>query len=274
MIDQHGSEVLVLTCGHLFREMTANSRLTVDVSINQRVETFAATVIDYQCQEADIGLVSFHTSQPVTIARLLPAGQALQVHETVSSFGCDHGANPSRRDSHITKLNRFLGPSNVEVARAPVQGRSGGGLFNAKNELIGVCYAADQSLDEGLYSGPDVVYAQLNRLGLGRLYASPTASSLVPFQQTPKLTSRQPRSVDFPDRSLGDEWKQAMHQAASQTLNNLDELRGKSIPSGSLTATFRDVQGIERAVTIPNPSVGLIDSLVRESHSNSEIARR
>ncbi len=54
--------------------------------------------------------------------------------------------------------NRYLGPSNVEVALAPTQGRSGGGLFDAENRLIGVCFAADNDYDEGLYSGPDVVY--------------------------------------------------------------------------------------------------------------------
>jgi len=97
----------------------------------------------------------------------------LREGDTVYSWGCDQGAMPSRRDSRITKLNRYQGEPNVEVLGAPIQGRSGGGLFNARGELIGVCYAADnERYNEGLYNAPEVVYQQLNRLGLQRLYNS------------------------------------------------------------------------------------------------------
>ncbi len=64
---------------------------------------------------------------------MLPRGTQLQEKLTVASYGCDNGADPTRRDSYISKLNRYLGPSNIEVAKAPVQGRSGGGLFNSKD---------------------------------------------------------------------------------------------------------------------------------------------
>jgi hypothetical protein len=99
--------------------------------------------------------------------------EKLNEGDAVYSWGCDHGNNPSRRDSRITKLNRYLGAPNVEVYGAPVQGRSGGGLFNSRGELIGVCYAADNELNEGLYNAPEVVYQQLMRLGLNRLFTHP-----------------------------------------------------------------------------------------------------
>ena len=48
--------------------------------------------------------------------------------------------------------------------------KGGGGLFDERGELIGVCYAADPTLKEGLYSAADVVYHQLSKLGLQRLF--------------------------------------------------------------------------------------------------------
>lgn len=170
IIDTHGNEALVLTCGHLFRDGQGKSALTVEVFQNGKPVRLPAKVVDYRADDVDIGLLAFQAPFPVSVARLLPKSSRLEERQAVYSYGCDAGADPSRRDSHITKLNRYLGPSNVEVANAPIQGRSGGGLFDANHRLIGVCFAADQEHDEGLYSGPDVVYTQLNRLGLGRLY--------------------------------------------------------------------------------------------------------
>ncbi len=94
--------------------------------------TIPATVVDYRCDETDIGLISFRAGWRVAIAALLPQSVPLREREPVYSMGCDQGADPTRRDSHISKLNRYVCPSNIEVARAPVQGRSGGGLFNTR----------------------------------------------------------------------------------------------------------------------------------------------
>ncbi|MFM7973816.1 MAG: serine protease, partial [Pirellula sp.] len=89
----------------------------------------------------------------------------LREGDPVFSLGCDHGDVPSRRDSRVTKLNRYMGSANIETAGAPVQGRSGGGLFNSSGELLGVCFAADAQLDEGLYCGTRSVLDRLQKLG-------------------------------------------------------------------------------------------------------------
>lgn len=174
IIDAHGNEYLVLTCGHLFRDGGGKSPVQVEIFQNGRAVPLSAQVVDYRADSVDIGLVVFRSPVSLPVVPLLPHQTRLQESQVVFSYGCDGGADPSRRDSKITKLNRYLGPSNVEVGGAPIQGRSGGGLFDAQGQLIGVCYAADSDYDEGLYSGPDVVYEQLNRLGLGRLYGRDT----------------------------------------------------------------------------------------------------
>ena len=68
------------------------------------------------------------------------------------------------------------------MARRAV-GRSGGGLFDQQGRLIGVCNAADAEGNEGIYAAAQVVYAQINRLGLGHLFndSAPTQTPDVQF---------------------------------------------------------------------------------------------
>ena len=276
IIDQYGDEALVLTCGHLFRDLTSQAHLTVDVSVAGHLITLPATLVDFQCNETDIGLIAFRPGHAISVASLLPRGVTLKEQESVASFGCDHGADPSRRDSFISKLNRYIGPPNIEVAKAPVQGRSGGGLFNAQGQLIGVCYAADSELDEGLYSGPEVVYTQLARLGLGRLYnptpnlQSVASKSSIPPSKT--LVATGAYSDAFPDRSRGDRWKSAVEQAT----NEAREMAAKATAAiarqsneAMLTAIIRDAQGREQRLTIPSPSPALVQILQSQSALNA-----
>ncbi|MFN7874771.1 MAG: trypsin-like peptidase domain-containing protein [Pirellula sp.] len=181
IIDTYNGEALVLTCGHLFRDTHGTTPIIVETFIGGQPRTYQAWLIDYRADETDIGLISFRPEMAVPVARLMDHRETLREGDPVFSWGCDNGALPSKRDSRISKLNRYLGPANVEVAGKPVQGRSGGGLFNSRGELIGVCYAADDELDEGLYNAPEIVYAQLLKLGLRRLFEQqmPVTSNVV-----------------------------------------------------------------------------------------------
>lgn len=170
IIDSYDGEALVLTCGHLFRDSQGQASIVIETFVGGQVQTYQGTLIDFQADEMDIGLVSFRPTTDVSVATLIPKNRKLSEGQRVFSWGCDRGAPPSRNDSRITKLNRYLGAPNVEVDGQPVEGRSGGGLFDERGELIGVCYAADPSLKEGLYNSAEVVYHQLAKLGLQRLF--------------------------------------------------------------------------------------------------------
>ncbi len=170
IIDSHNGEALVLTCGHLFRENQGQTRITVETFLGGQIQSYPATLIDFQAKDMDIGLIAFRSNADIPIAKLIPKNRTLSAGQKVFSWGCDRGALPSRRDSQITKLNRYLGAANVEVDGEPVEGRSGGGLFDERGELIGVCYAADPELKEGLYNAAEVVYFELAKLGLQRLF--------------------------------------------------------------------------------------------------------
>ncbi len=240
----------MLTCGHLFRESRGKAPISIEIFEQGRPIKVAGTLIDFRADEVDIGLVSFKTPCPVSVARLLPKGVTLQERLPVFSIGCDGGANPTRRDSQITKLNRYLGPSNIETAGAPVQGRSGGGLFDAQGQLIGVCYAADQELNEGLYSGPDVVYAQLERLGLKRLY---DRAQDRPNEAAPVRTASYDND-GFPRQPRG--------LTASQMTDAMpSQANGQSMGRREIIAIVREPGKQELVLSIPNAPAPLMDML-------------
>jgi hypothetical protein len=148
-------------------------------------------------------------------------------------MGCDHGQAPSRRDSQVTKLNRYLGSANIETAGAPVQGRSGGGLFNRRGELVGVCFAADTELDEGLYCGIPVVHEQLRKLGLLKLPSSPgpktenperSLTGQAPTTMTVILTdssgSTRQLTIDRPSEQLIDKMRQESQRSLQANAQN------------------------------------------------------
>lgn len=191
IIDTHDGEALVITCGHLFRNISPNANITVEIFDRGERAIYPAALLHFEAQEKDIGLITFHAGRQVPCAPIAHRSQRVAEGDHVFSIGCDHGQTPTRRDSRVSKLNRYLGPSNIEVAGMPVQGRSGGGLFNRTGELIGICYAADQEWDEGLYVGTDIIHEQLGKLGLPALPRSTeNIASSTPNRRSPGRSSQ------------------------------------------------------------------------------------
>ena len=136
-------------------------------------------MIDFDL-DRDLALICFETTSPVAVTPLAPRGSALAVEAPVTSVGCGHGANPTPWETRITAVNRYQGHANVEAARAPEEGRSGGGLFNAAGQLIGVCFAADPQRNEGLYASIDSIYQKLDALNLSATLQTPPSGSAQP----------------------------------------------------------------------------------------------
>ena len=181
----------------------------------------------------DIGLIAFRPNGNIPVARLIPKNRKLTEGQPVFSWGCDRGALPSRRDSRISKLNRYLGAANVEVEGEPVEGRSGGGLFDDRGELIGVCYAADPELKEGLYNAAEVVYFELAKLGLQRLFndRDDTPQSPNHTPQSPLIantTNSAPHTFSVPELTVilrGSDGKQEQLNIAQPSPQLLQALR-------------------------------------------------
>jgi len=192
IIDTREGDALVLTCGHLFRESERQPQVLIEIYRYQAdglqvVEKVAGTVESFDL-ERDVALVSMHPKQQVKVVPVA-ANFGERVNDRVWSVGCDLGADPTVRDSRVTDIDRYHGPPNIETSGAPIQGRSGGGLFNSRGEVIGVCFAADVEGDEGLYSGLASVHAELDGLGLQAIY-NPRAAALA--QASPAETQSQP----------------------------------------------------------------------------------
>lgn len=183
VVDARNGMALVLTCGHLFRESAG--RGAVEISLftagsggAELVGKVDGEVIDFDL-DRDLALVRFKVDGPVDIAPVAPLGTPLETGASVTCVGCDHGENPTPWATRLTAVNRYQGHPNIEAARAPVEGRSGGGLFNSAGQLIGVCFAADPQGDEGLYASLPSIHAKLDELKLAMVYQSPASAGVV-----------------------------------------------------------------------------------------------
>ncbi|HIM30509.1 MAG TPA: hypothetical protein EYG57_13300 [Planctomycetes bacterium] len=168
IVDAHGPYALIITCGHLFRDVGMKARIEVELVDQQGVHrTVAGKVVTFDADERDIGLVEIQPGVAVRPVAVAKNERGIVVEgRSVFSIGCDHGADPTLIRSRITKIDRYMGFPNIEVAGQPVVGRSGGGLFSADGALIGVCNAADDEYDEGIYAGLPMIHEELAAVGI------------------------------------------------------------------------------------------------------------
>jgi len=205
MIDRRGEETLVLTCGHIFRDSRGQGDIWVDVFDGGTPQRFRAQLVDFDLKR-DLGLIRFRPNRRLPTAQVASKGHRIELGDRVTSVGCNNGDDPTVVRSRVTGIDKYLGPANLEVAGMPVEGRSGGGLFDDDGRLIGVCYAADPADDEGVYAHLSSIQAILDRLQLASVYApsqpTPQRAAPVVAQTTPSpLPKRMPSTPpSSPDR--------------------------------------------------------------------------
>ena len=278
IIDVHGEEALVLTCGHLFRDTKGQGRIEVDMFVGGETRTVDGQLIDYDSEDRDIALVAIRPGFPIQAVKVAGPNNLPVAGDAAFSFGCDRGADPSRRDTRITGVNKYnqqKGASNLEISGAPIDGRSGGGLFDSQGRLIGVCNAADYDGDVGIYAGPGSVQWQLDRVQLARLYqpdnininvnpaqSAPSAVALASGTSTPSF---QPNSSSIateprPDRFASLGGPVALASAVSDLEPSASDeeviviVRSRSNPTAS-----------PRVMTLDRPTPALIQMLEANS---------
>lgn len=187
IIDSREGRTTILTCGHIFRKIDDKPLIEVDIFNGTKHETTVGHVLRYDL-ERDVGLIWIPTARPLPVATVAGLSNAPTVGQHVFSIGCSAGDPPTKLQHRVTHLNRYNGPDNIECTGVPVQGRSGGGLFDTAGRLIGVCIAADQRDQRGLYSGLQPIHDLLAEAKLSQLFPNfgprPTADSLV-SRETP-----------------------------------------------------------------------------------------
>ena len=237
VIDRHGDEALVLTCGHLFRETKLQARIEVDLFVAGQIRTVPGQVIDYDAGDRDIALVVIEPGFDIQPVQIRDIHQEPLTGQSAFSFGCDHGDDPSRRDTRVTAIDKYnpqINASNIEIDGAPVDGRSGGGLFDEQGRLFGVCNAADYKSNLGIYTGPRSIQWQLDRVQLSHLY-----------QSRAQLAQQADHSLNAPQTRLA----------------------SLSQPSAAMTVIIDDPQspGGKRVMKIQQPSAELIEMLQRQT---------
>lgn len=197
IIDARQGEALILTCGHLFRDSRGKGQIDVDVFGPAPAQRIPGRILHYDL-ESDLGLLTIRTTGPVVTARVAPPGHRIAKGDAVINVGCNNGEPPTARRSHITSIDKFNGPPNLEVAGLPVQGRSGGGLFASDGCLIGVCNAADPADNEGLYAALSAIHTHLDRMRLSFLYQSPDKQgpAAADAAEPPAMAKQMPRAEE------------------------------------------------------------------------------
>jgi S1-C subfamily serine protease len=231
IIDSRSSEALVITCGHLFRDSEGKGTVTVDLfeatpNGLRVVGQIPGQVISYDL-DRDLALVSIRPNRAVSVAPVAPPRTPIARGDRAASIGCSNGQDPTVLATRITSLDRYQGPPNIEASGAPVEGRSGGGLFNSKGQLVGVCFAADHEGNEGLYAALESIHGELDRLGLKDVYAK--ASATAPTASPPVIRGQEPLQPVMP---LPDNL--AAGPAATMTVDPAD---GPTAAPQSLSAT-------------------------------------
>ncbi len=256
IVDAHGREALAVTCGHIFRDSAGQGRVLVDLFPNGHSRTVEGTLISYDLTR-DIGLVSFVPGFAVAPAKIAPAGHRFAAGDVVFSVGCDHGRDPSVRDSRITSIDRYLGPPNIEATGEPAQGRSGGGLFSQDGFLIGICNHGDPRDDEGIYASLPTIHWELDRVGQRRIY-QPNAELLAVQGLSPSRVKPLQLAANAPatPRTI------TPVAAASATI---DTIAGNDTEVICIVRSRSNPQAGDRVYVLEQPSPDLLDQLTREA---------
>lgn len=264
IIDVHGEEALVLTCGHLFRDGETSDKIEVDLFIGGQAKTVIGHLVDFDAGDRDIGVVAIRPGVAIDAVEILRENEVVRVGQTAFSFGCDRGADPSRRDTRITgvdKYNQNVGASNFEISGAPIDGRSGGGLFDDRGRLIGVCNAADYESDIGIYTGPGSIQWQLDRVKLSHLYqtrSDDTPTSLASV--SPEIARANP-DMSFDSASTAN--------FASDERSPASNVLALDQSSTEMIVILRDRSGAtrEQVITLDRPDAQLVQQIRQAAHN-------
>ena len=184
---EHG-RTTILTCAHIFKHYSPEAKIEVDLFDRGRPVEFIGQLISFD-QEADLGLISIPTPSPVATTSIAGRNGTPRVADPVVAIGCSGGEPPTMQQLQVTDIDKYDGPNNLLCTGVPVQGRSGGGLFNTRGEIIGVCSAADEQAQRGFYSGLLAIHKMLDECSLTQLYDPAGAALLAQQQQQPPQQS-------------------------------------------------------------------------------------
>ena len=195
-------ETIILTCAHIFKvEESARQfapkrfpfKIEVHLSDGQlrplsepdrkgayragvhMVERHQGEAIDYDFSR-DVGLIRIRPGRRLPASPVVPANWSPRPGVKMTTVGCSQGNDATAWSTWITNPS-VRGVANlpnyeaVECNFAPLQGRSGGGLYTLDGYLAGVCDFAEPAGGRGLYATPKTIHQFLDRNNLTVCYA-------------------------------------------------------------------------------------------------------
>ena len=195
VISSTHDEAIILTCAHIFkmegqRQLPPSQfkrRIQVDLfdgvlggpkksQVHFNGESHDGWAVDYDFA-LDVGLIRIRPGRRLPYAKVVPTRwtpKAKMGH--LIAVGCPEGQDATAWPTSIINpdlrgLNGNGSYRAIECHTAPIQGRSGGGLFTADGYVAGVCDFAEPTNNRGLYAAPSSIYKMLDRNRLAALYA-------------------------------------------------------------------------------------------------------
>lgn len=160
IVAKSGSRVLIVTCGHMFEGMDKGTQVRVTVFSDATEEYYTGHVVSYDLDD-DVGLVCAEAIRNATVVPIASADRKTERGEVVVVAGCDYAGAPLVKSTRVLAVNNFVGAETLVVEATPNHGRSGGGVFNANMELIGVCNGFTREDAKGIYTGLSAVLAEV-----------------------------------------------------------------------------------------------------------------
>jgi thiol-disulfide isomerase/thioredoxin len=215
VIESRPSRTLVITCGHIFRGTDAQTPIDVDYFDGQEKTTWKGKLLRYD-EKADVGLIAVRTDRVLPSIHIAEDPDQIRKRDLVSSIGCGNGKPPTRWQMFVKSVDQFVGSSIIECTHAPLSGRSGGGLFNRRGELIGICMAADRDRDSGLYAGLKEIHKLLDAVSLTALYKQQESEKtlLAEDDELPTVLPSAAEVSDQPKTSQASENSKSVSEAA------------------------------------------------------------
>ena len=183
LVDVRDNQALIVTCGHIFNASQGRGEIEIDFFQPQSLQTRGKLLVFDR--ERDLGVVTIDLSDlptqslpaPLSIAPIAAGNLPIRQGMRVFSVGCDHGNSPTVMEGFLSAQNRYQGPANLTASGVPVEGRSGGGLFDAGGRLIGICQAAVPSDNEGLYGAWTTLIEKLDEIQFTEVHRRPQNQS-------------------------------------------------------------------------------------------------
>lgn len=184
-------ESLILTCAHIFkmegqRQVPPSKfprKITIDIfdgklkgqQVHPVEQGIPGEAVDYDFA-LDVGLIRFRPGRRLPSSRVVPAHWQPKASMGMTTVGCSEGQDATAWSTRILnpKMRGLSGNPNyeaIECTNAPLQGRSGGGLYTSDGYVAGVCNFAEPKGNRGLYATPESIYNILDRNRLAALYA-------------------------------------------------------------------------------------------------------